>query len=156
MLSEDPEFIPDVKVTGVTVNSITIKWETPPENLKDHVHMYKLISQAENSSAAREAFYPASDENLYMFSALSPATTYNFQVAACNEYSKQCGRFSVKVNGTTMDGISGPPVNVTVECRFDNISQTSFVYVAWKPPLSPHGTIMSYNVSTIFFFNNCK
>lgn len=147
MLAEDPEFIPEVKVTGVTVNSITISWSTPPDELKDHVHMYKLLSQAENSTAVFEAWHSASGENLYMFSNLQPATTYNFQVSACSEYSNLCGNWSAKVNGTTMDGISGPPSNVTVECRFDNISQTSFVYVNWKPPVTPHGTIMSYNVS---------
>lgn len=153
MLNEDPEFIPDVKVTGVTVNSITISWGTPPDELKDHVHMYKLLSQAENSADKFEALHPASGENLYMFSDLQPATTYNFQVAACSEYSNLCGNWSLKVNGTTMDGISGPPANVTVECRFDNISQTSFVYVSWKPPVSPHGTIMSYNVSFFCLLN---
>lgn len=148
-LSEDPIHIPEVKVTGVTVTSITISWTGPPTELKDHVHYYQLISHAGNLTDPMETVHLASKENLYMFSDLDPATTYNFQVAACNEYSHQCGPWSSRVNGTTMDGISSPPENVSVECKFDNISQTSFVIVAWKPPIKPHGTITSYNVSSL-------
>lgn len=148
-LSEDPIFIPEVQVNGVTVNSITVRWTNTSEKLKDFVHYYQLLSHANNESDPMEAVHLASKENLYMFSDLSAATTYNFQVAACNEYSHQCGPWSEKVNGTTLDGISGPPENVTIECKFDNISHASFVFVTWKPPLQPHGTVVSYNVSTV-------
>lgn len=148
LLPEDPEFIPELKVTGVTVNSITISWVPPPKKLKEHVHMYKLKSQADNSTKILEAVHPASDQNnLYMFSDLNPATTYNFQIAACSDYTGTCGRWSESVNGTTMEGIAGPPSNVTVECRFHNISQTGLVFISWKPPVNTHGTIITYNVS---------
>ncbi|KAF5281454.1 hypothetical protein FQR65_LT14688 [Abscondita terminalis] len=146
-LSEDPTFIPVVKATGVTSNSITISWSSPPEDLKDFVHYYHLLYHAANLSDLREAVHLAPKGNLYMFSDLNAATRYDFQVAACNEYSHQCGPWSLKVNGTTMDGISGPPENVSVECKFDNISLTSFIFVTWKPPLKPHGIITSYNVN---------
>lgn len=147
LLTEDPEFIPEVKVTGVTVSSITISWVPPPKKLKDHVHMYKLKSQAENSTKVLEAVHPASDQNnLYMFSDLHPATTYNFQIAACSDYTGTCGRWSEKVNGTTLEGIAGPPSNVTVDCLFHNISQTGIVRISWKPPVTTHGTIITYNV----------
>ncbi|CAH0562390.1 unnamed protein product [Brassicogethes aeneus] len=144
MLDEDPVFIPVVTVTGVTTSSITIKWTTPHDKIKEHIHYFNLIMN--NSSERLEAYHPASKDNLYMFSELESATTYVFQVSACSEYTKECGASSEPVNGTTMDGMSGPPTNVTVECRFDNISHTSFVYVTWRPPITPHGTITSYNV----------
>lgn len=146
-LTKDIIFIPEVKVPGVTVSSITISWTGPPDEIKDYIHYYQLLSQSSNDSDPLETIAPAGKSNLYMFSNLNAATTYDFQVAACSEYSNTCGPWSAKVNGTTMDGISGPPANVTVECRFDNISQTGSVVVAWKPPINPHGTIMSYNVS---------
>ncbi|XP_031337800.1 tyrosine-protein phosphatase 69D [Photinus pyralis] len=146
-LIEDPVFIPTVKATGVTSNSITISWTSPPDDLRDFVHYYQLLSYAINFTDRREAVHLASKENLYMFSDLKAATQYDFQVAACNEYSHQCGPLSTKVNGTTMDGTSGPPGNVTVECKFDNISLTSFVFVTWTAPVNPHGIIISYNVN---------
>ncbi|XP_044765827.1 tyrosine-protein phosphatase 69D [Coccinella septempunctata] len=154
MLSEEPIFVPDVKVTGVTVSSITIKWSDPPSKFVDLIHYYLLISKSSNSST-KETIQPASRDSLYMFSDLKPATTYVFQVAACSDYTNTCGPSSEIVNGTTMDGISGPPSDAVIECRFDNISQTGFVSVSWKPPKEPHGTIMSYNVnvdgSAIFY-----
>lgn len=151
ILSEEPVFIPDVKVTGVTVSSITIKWSDPPEKFNDLIHYYQLISKSTNSST-KETIQPASRDSLYMFSDLKPATTYVFQVAACSDYTNTCGPSSEIVNGTTMDGISGPPSEAFIECRFDNISQTGFVSVSWKPPVDPHGTIMSYNVSSFWYF----
>lgn len=152
LLAKDPEFIPELKVTGVTVSSITISWVPPPKQLKEHVHMYKLKSQAHNSTKILEAIHPASDQNnLYMFSDLHPATTYNFQIAACSDYTETCGRWSEQVNGTTLEGIAGPPSNVTVDCRFINISQTGLVYISWKPPVNTHGTIITYNVSCCLF-----
>ncbi|XP_063928100.1 tyrosine-protein phosphatase 69D isoform X2 [Zophobas morio] len=144
MLSEDPVFIPEVKVTGVTVSSITISWSTPTDDLKDHVQYYTLYLKTNNSSF--NAIHPVSKENYHMFSELDPATNYNFQVAACSEYSQTCGPPSDVVNGTTMDGISGPPSNPTIQCRFDNISQISFVHITWQAPIKPHGMILYYHV----------
>lgn len=149
ILTEDPVFIPEVKVTGVTVSSITIKWSEPPPKLEDLIHYYQLQAKTDNSSAVQKAIQPAGKDNLYMFSDLRPATKYMFQVSSCSEYTNKCGASSELVSGTTMDGISGPPENSSVECRFDNISQSGFVAVTWKPPVEPHGTIMSYNVNVV-------
>lgn len=52
----------------------------------------------------KEAIYPAQTFNVYVFVDLDPATTYQFKIAACSEYTKQCGNWSKIVNGTTMDG----------------------------------------------------
>ncbi|KAL1493162.1 hypothetical protein ABEB36_011272 [Hypothenemus hampei] len=148
MLDEEPIFVPDVTVTGVTSSSITIKWSMPPEKFSDHIHYYNLILRSYNTSHKLEAIQPAKDY-LYMFSELNSATTYNFQVAACSDYSRECGPWSEIVNGTTMDGISGPPSNASVECRFDNISHTNFVHASWEPPRQPHGSIQSYSVNLV-------
>ncbi|XP_060537066.1 tyrosine-protein phosphatase 69D [Cylas formicarius] len=145
MLDEEPIFIPVVTVTGVTSSSITIKWTMPPEKFRDHIHYYNLILRSYNTSQKLEAIQPAK-EYLYMFSELNSATTYSFQVAACSDYSRECGPWSEIVNGTTMDGISGPPSNTSIDCRFDNISHTNFVLVSWGPPIQPHGSVQSYNV----------
>ncbi|CAH1153419.1 unnamed protein product [Phaedon cochleariae] len=147
MLEEEPIFVPKVTVTGVTSSSITIKWTPPPEKFKDHIHYHQLILREYNSTEKREAVQPAAKDYLYMFSDLDSATTYNFQVAACSDYSKECGPWSEAVDGTTMDGIAGPPANASVDCRFDNISHNNFVFVSWHHPKERHGTIMSYSVT---------
>ncbi|KAJ8982827.1 hypothetical protein NQ317_010448 [Molorchus minor] len=145
MLDEEPVFVPTVTLKGVTPNSINIKWTSPPKKFEDHIHYYNLILRAYNTSKKFEAIQAANNE--YMFTDLDPATTYNFQVASCSDYSRECGPWSDIVNGTTMDGLAGPPTNATVECRFDNISHKNFVYVTWEPPKNPHGTITQYHVS---------
>ncbi|XP_068082268.1 tyrosine-protein phosphatase 69D isoform X2 [Anabrus simplex] len=148
-LETDPDFVPEISVKGVTSNSITIGWCQPPSSLKDHIHFYQLLIQNNDTGTKREAFHPASEMLLYLFVDLKPATTYHFKVAACSEYTRQCGNWSEEVNGTTMDGVSGPPENVTVVCHFDNVSSSSFVIVTWAPPRQPNGKIDRYNVTLI-------
>jgi len=89
-------------VNGVTENSITIGWTVPPSDLKEHVHYYNLM--ATHADQKREAVYPAQPFIVYAFVDLDPATTYKFKIAACSEYTKQCGNWSAEVNGTTLDG----------------------------------------------------
>lgn len=57
-----------------------------------------------------------------------------------------------------MDGPPGPPQNVQVQCKFDNISQTSFVFVQFEPPIKPNGKIVHYNVvlNGISIFKNAR
>lgn len=152
LLRENPVFVPEIKLNGLTFNSITIAWSTPMDNVKDHVHYYQLYLKTANNSAL-EAIHPASDGNIYMFSDLAPATDYYAQVAACSEYSQECGPKSAVINCTTMDATSGPPSNPSIQCKFDEVSQVSFILVTWEAPSDPRGTIISYNVCFVF---NCQ
>lgn len=75
----------------------------PPPELKEHVHFYNLM--ATHGEQKREAVYPAQPlTTVYAFVDLIPATTYKFKIAACSEYTKECGNWSTEVNGTTLDG----------------------------------------------------
>lgn len=143
-LEEDPVFIPKVSVNGVTENSITIAWTAPPPHLKEHVHFYNLM--ATHKEQKRQAFYPAQQFTVYAFVDLDPATAYNFKIAACSEYTKQCGNWSTEVNGTTLDGVSSPPQNLTVICQYDNISSSSFISISWTEPNKTNGVITRYNL----------
>ncbi|XP_044741511.1 tyrosine-protein phosphatase 69D [Chrysoperla carnea] len=145
-LDSNPDFVPEISVNGVTFNSITIGWTQPPPELADHVQYYELVAQATNSTTNKQAVQTAQSMPLYLFINLEAATTYTFKVRACNEYTGQCGLYSQVVNGTTMDGAAGPPENVQVQCKFDNISQTSFLFVTFEPPKKPNGKIVHYNV----------
>ncbi|XP_026827836.1 tyrosine-protein phosphatase 69D isoform X1 [Ooceraea biroi] len=143
-LEKDPIFVPKVSVNGVTENSITIGWTLPPPDLKEHVHYYNLM--ATHADQKREAVYPAQPFTVYAFVDLDPATTYKFKIAACSEYTKQCGNWSAEVNGTTLDGVASPPKNLTVNCRYDNISSSSFISITWEHPEKPNGIIQRYNI----------
>ncbi|XP_012216219.1 tyrosine-protein phosphatase 69D isoform X2 [Linepithema humile] len=143
-LEKDPVFVPKVSVNGVTENSITIGWTVPPPDLKEHVHYYNLM--ATHADQNREAVYPAQPVTVYAFMDLDPATTYKFKIAACSEYTKQCGNWSIEVNGTTLDGVASPPKNLVVTCGYDNISSSSFMSITWKPPEKPNGIIQRYTL----------
>lgn len=43
--------------------------------------------------------------------------------------------------------VAGPPENVTVVCKYDNISHVSSVYASWSPPKQSNGEIVNYYVS---------
>lgn len=143
-LDSDPIFVPNVSVKGFTESSITVGWTMPPPALREHVHYYTLMMI--HDVQTKEAVHPASEFNDYVFVDLNPATTYIFKIAACSYFTKQCGNWSTEVNGTTMDGVCSPPENLTVTCKFDNISRTSFVSVTWSPPAIPNGQITRYGV----------
>lgn len=82
--------------------TITIKWTAPPPELREHVHFYNIMATRQNEkmeAVSQADLYPD-----YLFVNLKPATTYTFKVAACNEYTRQCGNWSAETNGTTLDG----------------------------------------------------
>lgn len=143
-LEKDPDFVPDIKLKAVAPNAINIGWSLPPLDVKDHVHYYQLVLY--NNSTRKEAIHPAESVNSFMFVDLQCATKYQFKVAACSEYTHQCGNWSKVIEGTTMDGVSGPPENVSVICKYDNISRSSYILVTWLPPAQPNGKIHHYNV----------
>ncbi|XP_043676393.1 tyrosine-protein phosphatase 69D-like [Vespula pensylvanica] len=143
-LEKDPVFIPKVSVNGVTENSITIAWTVPPPHLKEHVHFYNLM--ATHKDQKRQAVYPAQQFTVYAFVDLDPATIYKFKIAACSEYTKQCGNWSTEVNGTTLDGVAGPPKDLLVTCQYDNISSSSFISISWTSPEKTNGVITRYNL----------
>lgn len=136
--------MPKGYVSGANDISITLRWNPPPPDLQEHVHYYNLV--AIHGDQKRETMFPAQPDTSYSFVDLEPAKEYKFKIAACSEYTKLCGNWSSEINGTTMDGMSSAPRNLSVVCRYDNISRTSFVSVTWSPPERPNGQILHYNL----------
>uniref|UniRef100_A0A1B6CKV8 protein-tyrosine-phosphatase n=1 Tax=Clastoptera arizonana TaxID=38151 RepID=A0A1B6CKV8_9HEMI len=143
-LQRDPDFIPNISLKGVAPEGINIGWSLPPLDMKDHVHYYEIVMY--NNETHKQAVNPAENMNTYIFTDLQCATTYYFKVSACSEYTHQCGNWSEVINGTTMDGVSGPPENVIVTCKYDNSRYSSVVSLSWDPPKKPNGKILHYNV----------
>uniref|UniRef100_A0A8D9BTY0 protein-tyrosine-phosphatase n=1 Tax=Cacopsylla melanoneura TaxID=428564 RepID=A0A8D9BTY0_9HEMI len=141
---KDSDFTPEVSLKAITPNAINIGWSSPPKELTDHVHYYILLMY--NNSTKKETVQSANQSNLYMFRDLHSATNYKFKVAACSEYTHQCGSWSKEIDGTTMDGVAGAPENLTVVCKYDTISRSSFIVITWEPPSQPNGVIIHYNV----------
>lgn len=42
--------------------------------------------------------------------------------------------------------MASPPQNLSVNCRFDNISSSSFISITWVHPEKPNGVITRYNI----------
>jgi protein-tyrosine phosphatase len=143
-LPTDPEFIPEVSIKGITKNSISVGWTDPPEAVAPHIHFYKVTMRTEDqiTEHIHQAAYP-----LHLWSGLTPATQYYFTVAACNSYSGECSPpSSPPTAGGTYDGVAGPPAEVTLNCRSDNVSAMNWVDVKWQPPAAPNGRLEFYTV----------
>lgn len=98
----DPVFVPKLNVNGMTASTVTIAWNHPPLDLREHIHYYIIIASHEGQT--REAVVPVQQNQLYLFEYLEPATTYKFKISACNEYTRLCGNWSKEVEAETLDG----------------------------------------------------
>lgn len=148
-LAFDPIFIPIISVKGNTHTTITIGWSPPPAEMLDFVHYYELVvaKNDKNSSIIEETIHPQNSRNLpYMFDNLQTATDYKFKVRSCSELTKLCGNWSDEVTGTTSDGISTEPLNLTISCMYYNISGLTTVSATWTTPKQPNGKINTYLV----------
>ncbi|XP_012253102.2 tyrosine-protein phosphatase 69D isoform X2 [Athalia rosae] len=147
-LNADPTFIPNITVKGATVNWITIGWPAPPVELQDHVQWYKMMATTDGMEP-REAYHPATPGPLstsYVFMDLKPGTEYKLKVAACSEYTKECGEWSEEKLTYTIDGVASPPRNLAVTCHFDYATSKSVVSVNWSAPEKPNGLIIRYDI----------
>ena len=142
-LDFDPVFVPDVSIKGITKNSISVGWNDPPEKFRDFIHFYRVSKDDGGHVTEHVHTLPY---HLHLWSDLSSATDYKFTVAACNEFSGECSPASEVIPGTTYDGLSGPPHDVVMSCRSDNISEFNWVDVKWQRPLQPNGNIEFYNI----------
>ncbi|XP_046682093.1 tyrosine-protein phosphatase 69D isoform X2 [Homalodisca vitripennis] len=145
-LKKDPDIVPVLKFKAGGADFINVGWELPSVEVEDHVHFYELELTNNTTRLNTISIQSADSQNMFVFDKLSSATTYLIRGRACSEYTFQCGNWSEYINGTTMDGVSGPPENVTVICRYDNITRSSVVFVTWTPPSQPNGKIVYYNV----------
>ncbi|XP_005189076.1 tyrosine-protein phosphatase 69D isoform X2 [Musca domestica] len=148
-LEKDPIFIPKVKTTGSTASTITIGWDPPPIDLIPYVQYYELVvaEAGETPKIIEETVYQQNSRNLpYMFDNLKTATEYEFKVRACSDLTKMCGPWSDIVNGTTMDGVSSQPLDLTVTCIHNNMSKINTVDISWRYPQKPNGKVVSYQI----------
>lgn len=145
-LDFDPTFLPDLSVKGITKDSISIGWNTPTdERIKEHTNYYKLTKKT--AEQVVNMYQDANTYSFYLWRHLDSATNYSFTVAACNGYTRECGPSSEPVYAVTEDGLSGPPAQVEIVCKSDNISGMNYVDVKWVEPLKKYGQIEFYNVS---------
>eukprot|EP00094_Tigriopus_californicus_P001276 TCALIF_01236-PA protein Name:"Similar to Ptp69D Tyrosine-protein phosphatase 69D (Drosophila melanogaster)" AED:0.07 eAED:0.07 QI:0/0.91/0.84/0.92/1/1/13/255/1330 len=145
-LDFDPVFVPTVGVKGLTWNSISIGWNAPDEErLSDHIDYYKLNRKTDDQELT--IYHPSKDYPFYLWRNLEPAKNYSFTVAACNQYTRECGKSSNSVSASTEDGLSGPPAFVELFCQHDNISGMNFVEVKWREPKRKFGKIEFYNIN---------
>ena len=142
-LDFDPVFIPEVTIKGITKNSISIGWNKPPSKVASHIHYYRVTKRT--GEQVTEVVHNK-DFALHLWEDLKPATEYKFTVSACNGYSHECSPASNIIPGYTYDGLSGPPTDVSMTCRSDNVSSMNWVDVKWKPPTHPNGVVDFYNI----------
>ncbi len=145
-LDFDPVFVPEVRVKGLTWNSISIGWSKPTEDrVREHIDYYKLTKRTDDQEV--NMYHPSDKFSFYLWRHLEPATNYSFTVSACSAYTRECGLASRPVAASTEDGLSGPPAAASAGCRHDNVSGMNFVEVQWREPRNKYGQIEFYNVS---------
>ncbi|XP_066940417.1 tyrosine-protein phosphatase 69D [Macrobrachium rosenbergii] len=152
LLTEEPKFIPKASPRGSTLDSFTVGWTEPSGDAEEYVGYYMLSltdpATGDSQQAIKEA--PASD---HMFTGLKPATQYEFKVAACmdvyEEPGKDCGEYSVPVNGRTLNGVPNRISDLLVDCKQNTQTAANTVIIRWKPPNTTNGIIDHYKIEII-------
>jgi protein-tyrosine phosphatase len=140
-LTEDPYFVPTISVKGFTSDTATLGWTSQP-NITEFYTYYNVTVQN------RRGFHKnyVALENPFMVENLKSGTDYYFKVEACSNYTKTCDDVSGTVNGTTMDGRSSEPRNLSIQCHYDERTHESTVHASWPEPDDPQGKITEYDV----------
>ena len=79
-LKTNPVFVPDIFVTGSTVDSITVKWSNISDHLNDLIHSFQIHVTDGNNTIVEDT-QSVEKPNIYLFTNLKPATTYFFKVS---------------------------------------------------------------------------
>lgn len=78
-LENDPVFVPEVEVKGMTTDTMTIGWHAPSQQLLKYIQYYEMTvaEKANDSKIIEEAMYPQNSRNLpYMFDNVSLETFF--------------------------------------------------------------------------------
>ncbi|XP_021372257.1 tyrosine-protein phosphatase 10D-like isoform X2 [Mizuhopecten yessoensis] len=117
---DKPSSIGSIMHTGITANSVTLKWSAPcPPNgvISNYVILWNMsshINTTDNSSS-------------YLVSGLLPYRTYTYQIAAKTGAGK--GHYSTEQNFTTLTDVPHQPGEVTV-----NEKKATSMSVTWGEP----------------------
>ncbi|XP_042222169.1 tyrosine-protein phosphatase 69D-like isoform X2 [Homarus americanus] len=149
LLSEEPRFIPQASPKGSGVDFFTVGWSQPNEDAREFVGRYHLSLTDPTTGDVQELFIPSPTVD-HMFTALKPATEYNFKVAACldvfRDKERDCGDYSPPVVGKTMNGVPGEISDLLVECKQNPHTAAHTVHIHWKPPLIPNDVVDHYKI----------
>ncbi|XP_042869505.1 tyrosine-protein phosphatase 69D-like isoform X2 [Penaeus japonicus] len=152
LLTEEPKFSPNAAPRGTTVDSLTVGWSQPDEEMKQYVGYYLLSLTDPNTGDAQQAVKPAPASD-HMFTELKPATKYQFMVKACMDVfadeKRDCGNFSAPVFGMTLNGVPDRISDLLLECEHSVNKIPSTIKILWQPPKNPNGVIDHYKIEIV-------
>lgn len=154
MPAESPPSITSLKLLRRTNKTIWIGWTKPSHDSGADISEYQLELQHRNGTRLYNETLSMNRETsgsknlMFMFVGLEPAENYTIQVRACT--SNVCGKWSdPQLRVSTLDGVSGPPNNVSIACLYDANKSVETISISWDAPLNPKGTIIGYTVSLV-------
>ncbi|XP_059483916.1 protein sidekick [Neocloeon triangulifer] len=144
----------DITAEAVSPTEVHLSWKPPPQGqqngeLLGYKIYYVVTDQPalENTKdykkpvgAEQELEVVAAPSTSHSLVFLDQYTTYQINIVAFNPAGD--GPPSSPVTVTTLEGLPGPPANLT----FVDITMTSLL-VTWDPPVNRNGKIMGYVVS---------
>lgn len=139
--SEDVPSSPKPKISFVSKDKITVKWNIPNPSfgviIKYRLHLW---SSNEESAKSFSVNNNGNEESHYTFEKLEPFTKYSVKVQAATKIG--WGNWSQVISAKTAESVPDSPSEINM------IKQTnSSLTISWSPPLKTNGIIKSYKVS---------
>ncbi|KAF0287130.1 Tyrosine-protein phosphatase 99A [Amphibalanus amphitrite] len=130
-----------IKTFSPSSDSIEVVWRPPDRSEMNgefigHVLAYKPRDQAETEWITIDLPGNANESTMYVIENLTPFTEYLVKIQVKNMMG--VGPFAV-VRETTLEGVPGPPGNLTHQSVGD-----TWAMLSWKEPERPNGVIVGY------------
>lgn len=148
-----PSTIINVHLLSKTNETLLFGWRRPLYDNGSPIKLYQMLLRDDNDTLVSNQTLDITNSGaiqsrnnyMYMFPSLRPGSHYKYQVRACSHVG--CSVWSSVLDAATSDGHADPPLNIKIECSFDEKNLQNIAVITWDPPVNPRGSIEGYNIS---------
>ncbi|XP_063775500.1 usherin [Pseudophryne corroboree] len=134
-----PDGVLPPRLSSANPTSLQVVWSSPVRNNAPGLPHYRLqMRSTDSTNKVTDVFSGPSASFTYTIKDLSPYTTYEVRILACNAYGDTYSRWTNVSTGQDKPEFMDPPLPSSVKPRS--------ITITWQSPTKPNGIITHYNL----------